>query len=102
MSPTDRILADLDFCYENPEEFSNGTRSICHTMIYRTVAALNPEATRAEFVAALASRGINEATARIQFAQSRRLTLQDESGFVLAKDGGLVEKPTDTQGVAAF
>lgn len=51
----------------------------------RTVAALNPTASRAEFVAAAVSTGVNAATATKQFYVSRKADM--ECGAVCDGDG---------------
>ena len=71
-STTNRIIGDMQFCRSHPEEFMtrNGYSS---TSAMRTVAALNIDATREEFVAALVTLGYNANTVSRQFTQSRKL-----------------------------
>lgn len=56
----------------------------------RHVAACNFDVTRKGFVAAAKAAGINEHTARIQFSQSRKLSLGCDDGGVLQADGRIV------------
>lgn len=93
MDITSRIVEDYRFCLESPEEFTVGTGKAARlstTSVMRTVAALNIEATRAQFVAAMASVGVNAATAAKQFALSRKATLED-GGVELLADGSCKE-----------
>jgi hypothetical protein len=89
----ERLVADYEFCLETPEEFTVGTGKAARlstTSVMRTVTALNIEATRAQFVAAMALVGVNAATAAKQFAISRKVTLED-GGVVLLADGSMME-----------
>lgn len=56
----------------------------------RHVAACNFDVARKDFVAAAKAAGINEHTARIQFAQSRKVSLECDDGGVLQADGRIV------------
>ena len=82
------IVADYQFCMENREEFAVQCR-FSLTCLLRTVAALNVEATRQDFLTALCSLGLNENTCRIQFAKSRAMTVADGEGTLQA-DGSIV------------
>lgn len=67
-----RIVSDMCFCLANAEEFMvQGRFSLTRAM--RTVAALNEEATKAEFVEALTDVGYNAHTVAKQFVLSRRI-----------------------------
>jgi hypothetical protein len=93
MDTTARIIEDHEFCLESPEEFTVGTGKAARlstTSVMRTVAALNPEATRAQFVQAMAQIGINESTAAKQFGLSRKVTLED-GGYSQLPSGALLE-----------
>jgi len=93
MDITSRIVEDYRFSLESPEEFTVGTGKAARlstTTVMRTVAALNIEATRAQFVAAMAQVGVHPATAAKQFAMSRKLTLED-GGVELLADGSMKE-----------
>jgi hypothetical protein len=80
-----QIAADVAFAKENSDEI----RGIAATIRY--VAALHPEVTKAAFVAAMVDLGYNRSTVGIQFAESRRVSL--ECGDVeLLVDGRLVDK----------
>lgn len=82
------IVADYQFCMAEPGEFVvRGGFSL--TCLLRTVAALNVEATRQDFLTALCSLGLNENTCRIQFAKSRAITVADGEGTLQA-DGSIV------------
>lgn len=93
MDITSRIIEDYRFSLESSEEFTVGTGKaarVSTTSVMRTVAALNIEATRAQFIAAMALVGVNPTTAAKQFALSRKLTLED-GGVVLLADGSMKE-----------
>lgn len=62
-----QLIADMNFAKENADEF--GYR-LCPMLRY--VAALNPEATKTEFVEAMIQFGVNTKTAAIQYAASRK------------------------------
>ena len=57
--------------------------------LLRYVAAINPEATRSQFVEAAVSAGYTQATASKQFYESRRFD-QREYGFTLDAEGRLL------------
>ena len=94
------IAADIDFSTDESDEqfFSRGRFSV--TKMLRTVALLNSQATRAEFVAACALRGIHPNTAAKQFGLSRKLALEQLDDVELAADGSLVDRvpPTTNSG----
>lgn len=56
----------------------------------RHVAACNADASRKDFVAAAKLAGINEHTARIQFANSRKISVECDDGGVLQADGRII------------
>jgi hypothetical protein len=62
-----RLIADYSFCKEDFAEFGY---KLCPLL--RTVAALNPEATKKEFVAAMVQCGVRKETAAIQWATVRK------------------------------
>ena len=81
-----QIALDIDFARQSPEFFGR------LTALLRYVVALNPDATKAEFVKEATTRGYNATTAAIQFAQSRRFDVKEYSMELLA-DGRLREIP---------
>jgi hypothetical protein len=82
------IVADYQFCMAERGEFVvRGGFSL--TCLLRTVAALNVEATRRDFLTALGSVGLNENTCRTQFAKSRAISVADGEGALQA-DGSIV------------
>ena len=90
-----RIVEDYEFCHGTPEEFTTGTGKaarVSTTSVMRTAAALNTEATRAQFIEAMARVGVNAGTAAKQFGISRKVTLEDCAGeLVLNADGSFTE-----------
>jgi len=56
----------------------------------RTVAAMNPDASQVEFVAAMVSAGVHPNTAAKQFRQARQEQVENGMGQ-LNKDGTFVE-----------
>lgn len=89
MDATNSIKADYDFCMANPEEFISGGR-VSLTVILRTVAALNPDVTRTEWLRVTGLMGINANTAAKQFKQSRDLSA--ECGDVRVRPDGSLEE----------
>ena len=61
----------------------------------RWVAAVNTEASVAEFVAAGLALGMNKATLRIQFWQSRRFDIENY-GNTFTADGRLLHDATES------
>ena len=61
------LIADYNFCMEDHAEF--GYR-LCPLL--RTVAALNPEATKKEFVDAMVQCNVRKETAAIQWVAVRK------------------------------
>lgn len=91
MSAT-RIIEDYRFCQGSPDDFRGYDGRVALSQMMRTTAALNPEASKAEFVNALATLGLNRNTLAIQFAQSRKLSMADDAAFyVLLPDGRMEE-----------
>jgi hypothetical protein len=88
MTKSQQIAADYAFSLECPEEFLGYDGRVAISIVMRTVAALNPEVTRKEFVAASVALGYNANTVAIQFNKSRKLTLEDD-GVTLNDDGSL-------------
>lgn len=82
------IRDDYFFSMEQQDEFVDRTGRFCLTMLLRTVFALNPSATRQDALIALDM--CNPTTVRIQFANSRKLTLECGE-HVLNADGSLTE-----------
>lgn len=76
------IQADIKFALEC-EEFTRIAPML------RYVAAINPDATKKEFIEAAVELNYNPTTAAIQFAQSRKFDC-DSYGHVLDKDGRLI------------
>jgi hypothetical protein len=60
--------------------------------VLRYVAALHPELTRAEFVAAAVQAGYRANSAARRFAESRAFD-RDENGMHLTADGRLLDEP---------
>lgn len=60
--------------------------------LLRYVAAINPGATKVEFVVAAQAKGYHPATATIQFAQSRRMSAS-WGDMILQADGSMIENP---------
>lgn len=67
MNTIEQLKDDMRFALENEEEFKY---SLCPMLRY--VAALNPEATKKEFVEAMIHFEVNPKTAAIQYAASRK------------------------------
>lgn len=67
MTTIEQLKDDMRFALENEEEFKY---SICPMLRY--VAALNPEATKKEFIEAMIHFEVNPKTAAIQFWTSRK------------------------------
>lgn len=78
------IQADFAFA-KNSGEFSR------QAPLLRYVAAINPQLSKHEFVAAAVAAGYHSATASIQFAQSRRCSVEDFGDCQLLPDGRLEE-----------
>lgn len=81
------LNADFIFASENAQR--DGLGGIAGQIRY--VAAINPDATKAEFVAAAVVFGFNQSTASIQFTKSRRLWVEDFGGSI-DSEGRLVEE----------
>ena len=84
----EQLKSDFDFALEDTSEFvskNGGWRA----PLLRYVAALNPEATSKEFVAAAIKKGFNAATAYIQFQASRKFDLQNNDRVGMEPDGRL-------------
>lgn len=61
--------------------------------LLRYVAAINPDATRLQFVEAAVALGYHPKTAEIQFRQSRRESMElDRDSYTLADDGRMIER----------
>lgn len=75
-------------------EFAKGDRDELPTTaaLLKYVTAINPEATKKEFVAAAVAAGYHPNTAAIQFAQSRVISLSC-GDVLLLPDGRLVDNP---------
>lgn len=69
---------DFEFALQHPEEFTSKNGGSKSPML-RYVAALNPEATRKEFVATAVEFGFHKTTATIQFEASRNFDLVNNS-----------------------
>lgn len=67
----EQMINDFEFALQHPEEFKSKNGGSKSPML-RYVAAMNPEATKKEFVAAMIQCGINASTAAIQFLASRK------------------------------
>lgn len=78
------IQADFDFA-EASGEFSR------QAPLLRYVAAINPHVTKLQFIEAAVTAGYHKATAAIQFAQSRRCSVEDFGDCRLLPDGRLEE-----------
>jgi hypothetical protein len=72
MNTIEQLHDDYRFCMDHPEEFK-GRNGGYLAPVLRTVAALNTEVSKAEFVQAMVMLGINAKTAAIQFAASRKI-----------------------------
>lgn len=78
------IIADYQFALSSREFDGSMTKAL------RYVAALNPEASRGEFVAALATVGVHPTTATKQFGLSRQFDAE-AYGARFSKDGRALE-----------
>jgi len=84
-----QLVSDYEFCKDHAEEFQVlGRFSI--TCVMRTVAALNPKATRKEFIQLFGWIGLNKKTLAIQFAKSRKFDVA-VLGKVLKENGSFEE-----------
>ena len=82
-----RTVGDWNFCTRNPAEFqSNGRFST--TKALRTVASMNDDITRKQFIEILSWIGLNANTVAKQFAQSRAFDVK-MYGKTLNADGTL-------------
>lgn len=83
------FIADLHFLEDNADDFIvNGRYS--STSMLRTLAALNTDLSKAEFIRLCGLCGVHPTTARIQFAASRKISL--ECGDVtMNPDGSLTD-----------
>lgn len=81
-----KFTIDEDFVFAKEENWRQAPT-------LRYVAAINPELTKKEFVAAAVRAGYLAATAAIQFAQSRKFSLESGEEY-LDKEGRLVLKET--------
>lgn len=79
---------EQDFAFAAESLDSEFSGSVAQLMRY--VAAINPEATRVQFVEAAKAAGYNSATALRSFSFSRRFDA-DSYGHTIAADGRLIE-----------
>lgn len=86
------IADDLEFYMgdRTDEQFFSGGR-FSTTKVLRTVAAVNPDATRAMFLAGCALAGVCAATATKQFGLSRRFSVVEFGDCAVLPDGRLVD-----------
>jgi hypothetical protein len=79
------IQADFWFAKECTDDFKH------ISPLLRYVAAINPDATKKEFIEAAVREGYNPNTASIQFVQSRQFTLGEDDSFSgINKNGSLI------------
>jgi hypothetical protein len=78
-----RIIEDIKFAEEDSDELPTAAD------ILRYAAALNPEATRKEFVEAAVACGYPPNSSANRFRESRNFDVK-EYGYLLAKDGSLI------------
>ena len=71
-----QLQADFEFCQECPEEFRSRNGGTLAPML-RTVAALNPEASKEEFIRAMVDCGVHKNTAAIQYRASRKFDAEN-------------------------
>lgn len=76
------LAADFAFAQESGEFLRDAP-------LLRYVAALNIEASKAEFVEAAVLAGFPRHSAGARFGESRRITLQDEPELLRHDDGSL-------------
>jgi hypothetical protein len=60
--------------------------------LVRYVAAINPDATRVEFIAAAVAAGFNANTAACRFLESRKFDMKSDPSLQMLADGRLVDK----------
>lgn len=80
-----------DFAFAEADENSADLRN--EAQILRYVAAINPEATREQFVAAAVAAGYAANSSANRFRESRACSMEmDAAYYDLQKDGRMVEK----------
>jgi hypothetical protein len=77
------LAADFEFVGEQGDELQNGAERL------RYVAAINPEASRAEFVLCAVKAGYPANTSANRFRESRKFD-QEAYGLSIDKDGRLI------------
>lgn len=77
------LIADIRFAQENPEELKNAAQ------VLRYVAAINPGATRTQFVAACVSCGYRANSSANRFRESRAFDCE-AYGYSIDAEGRLV------------
>lgn len=71
-----QLIADFEFAMGCQDEFKSRNGGFMAPLL-RYVAAINPECSKKEFVAAMTKCGVNPNTAAIQFTASRKFDLDN-------------------------
>lgn len=77
------LISDIRFAQESPEELKNAAQ------VLRYVAALNPEATRAQFIEACAACGYRANSSANRFRESRAFDCE-AYGYTIDAEGRLI------------
>lgn len=77
------LIADIHFAEECPDELKNSAQ------VLRYVAAINPQATRQEFVAACVACGYRANSSANRFRESRAFDCSSY-GYTTSADGRLI------------